>query len=117
MSMVWPETVLILNPNWGATITNKPGATSDNQPQSFLGWATAEFRLPNDAAYNSLHSIDLMLQIWHYRLTCIYALQAKYRNTYDDFDVYNATWAACGYVDGQSEKAITLAKIRFKDVD
>ena len=116
MSMVWPESVLILDPDWGATITNKPGATSDNQPQSFLGWATAEFRLPNKAASNSAHAIDLMLKIWHYRLDCIYAFQAKYRNTYTDFDIYNATWVACGYLEGQSEKAITLATKRFKDL-
>lgn len=111
--MIWPESVLILNPDWGATITNKPGATATNQPQSFLGWASAEFRLPNEAAYNTLHSIDLMLKIWHYRLASLYAYQAKYRNTYDLFDVYNATWVACGYPEGQSKKVITLCEKRF----
>ena len=115
MAMQWPETVLILDPDWGATLTNKPGATSDNQPQSYLGWATDEFRYPNVAAKNSLASIDLMLKIWLYRLRCLDSIQAKYRNTYDMFDVYNAAWVSCGYITNQSEKAIKLATLRFPD--
>lgn len=116
MSMNWPKSVLVLNPDWGATITNKPGATSDNQPQTFLGWATDEFRYPNLAAKNSLASIELMLKIWKYRLDCLYSIQAKYPNTYSLFDVYNAAWVSCGYVTEQSDKAIKLANIRFKEV-
>lgn len=116
MSMNWPKSVLVLDPDWGATITNKPGATADNQPQTFLGWATDEFRYPNLAAKNSLASIDLMLKIWHYRLSCLYSIQAKYPHTYTLFDVYNAAWVSCGYTTEQSDKAIKLAKIRFKDV-
>ena len=116
MAMFWPESVLVLNPDWGATITNKPGATSSNLPQTYLGWATDEFRHPNTAAKNSIASIDLMLKIWHYRLTCLHVLQAKYQNTYNKFDVYNAAWVSCGYVTDQDVKAVKLAKLRFKDL-
>ena len=108
MSMNWPKSVLVLDPDWGAT--------ADNQPQTFLGWATDEFRYPNLAAKNSLASIDLMLKIWHYRLGCLYAVQAKYPHTYTVFDVYNAAWVSCGYITEQSDKAIKLANLRFKDI-
>lgn len=109
MAMNWPETVLVLDPECGHKLTTKPGANEQNTPHSAWTWAENEFRgLKAPRA-----QLDLMLRIWHYRYSCLKTFKAKYPNTYSDYDVYNATWVSCGYIDEQDEKAIELCDKRF----
>lgn len=107
----WPDDVLVLDPECGHELTDRPGANAKNQPHSAIGWACNEFRNrgipPNEA--------DFMLRVWMYRYDCLSALRAKYPHTYTNYDVYNAAWVSCGYVDEQDESAIELCRKRFSE--
>lgn len=113
--MIWPESVLILHPDCGHTLRplDTPGADASNRPRTAYQWAEEEFRLPGYKGGSPRHSVDVMLQIWRYRFRCLLAVQAKYPNTYSNYDLYNAAWVSCGYITDQSSKAIKLADTRF----
>lgn len=108
-SMVWPDSVLILDPRWGCVIDGPPGADAANQPQNIDGWFQNELRRPEVRDNNNYARIDLMCRILRYRFNCLFfGPVAKYPNTYTAYDAYNATWASILYTEGQSEKVITL---------
>jgi hypothetical protein len=111
--MVWPESVLILDPECGHELEWLPGADAHNNPRSAYQWCENEFRLPQYQGGSSRHSVDVMIGIWRYRYGCLVSYQSKYANTYSHYDLYNAAWVACGYTSDQSSKAIELCGQRF----
>ena len=111
MSLMWPEEVTILDPECGHELTDKPGAGAQNEPHNARGWAEQEFRGKNIPS----SQVDLMLKIWLYRFDCLLTYRIKYRNTYSNYDHYNAAWVACGYTEDQDRKAIELCRQRFGD--
>lgn len=110
MALQWPELVTILDPECGHELTDKPGASKDNKPHSPRGWAEEEFRgkgIPSS-------QVDIMLGIWLYRFDCLLEYRLKSNGGYSNYDHYNAAWVACGYTEGQSAKALELARRRFR---
>ena len=109
MSLQWPESVAILDPECGHELNARPGANSKNEPQSPRGWAEEEFR----GSSASSSQVDLMLKIWLYRYDCLLTYRTKYSHTYSNYDHYNAAWVACGYTEDQSPQAMELCQKRF----
>jgi hypothetical protein len=109
MSLQWPEDVLVLDPECGHKLTDQPGADLKNTPHNAWGWAQLEIRKTKAPQSQQ----DLMLRIWFYRYDCLRNYLARYKNTYTIYDVYNAAWVSCGYVDYQDESAIELCSKRF----
>lgn len=107
--MLWPESVLVLDPELGHELTDKPGANAQNKPHNAWGWAQAEF----EGSESSRSQVDTMLKIWRYRFDCLLTYRMKFRNTFSNYDHYNAAWVACGYIEDQPEKAIELCSLRF----
>jgi hypothetical protein len=104
----WPDAVYVIDPHLFHIDDSKPGCDHTNWPYSLPLGVQAELREKQPAPYH----FNLMLEIWTGIFAKInhVAVSNKKHNTnqYTRIDMYNATWAALGYIENQCPKALRL---------
>lgn len=106
----WPDSVAVLESRHRLM---EPAQAKHHPTRNPYLRAQQEFRDSKYFHQMNTHQTKLMCEIWSYRFNQLYTFHGKYPTTYKLHDVYNAAWAACGYVENQSEKALELADKRF----
>lgn len=102
----WPDEVYVITKSQ-FNITGEPGCDSSNWPRTLIGSMQAEIR----QSIQMMYVYSNMIDVWMDAYKKVHLVYLKHTTKFDQYDHYNATWAALGYTDDQCPRAIELLKL------
>jgi hypothetical protein len=107
----WPKSVAILTREERHVLDNGRGNPEmPKNPREWVMFELADTPMTEDEQ-------EFAYKIWASRYNSLMTYRTQYRDSFSNYDHYNAAWAACGYNHKQPESAIELCGSVFGEAD